>query len=559
MRGIDFMSASNKKKLRKEQNALAMTEKQRAQQKEAKKLKAYTLAFTLVMLAIVLTVAAIICINVYRNGGIKERMTVAAKVDDHEISTVELNYYFKDAINSTYNEWYSSYGEYTDQLVSWTLNLDTSKPIDEQKRDDGSTWAEYFMDMALENVKSNYAIADLATSEGFELSEEEMDAIEENLDYMGQYAQMYGFRNVKEYLRAIYGPGATKRSYKEYMIRSSLAQAYYDKYYESLEYEDSDFRAFEEDKYTNYSSYDFALYHIDYNTYLPEGEKDEEGNVTHTSEEIGAARDQAYTDAEALAKATNLEELNAAIAALEINAEKSDVKAVENKEVLYTNLSETYQKWLSDSNRKENDIVSIPEEVTEENEDGNEVTSVDGYYVILFQGRNDNLDKMDNVRHLLVKFSGGTTDDEGNTTYSDEEKAATKEKADGYLKTWKEGAATEESFIELVKAHSEDTSAETGGLFENINRDSNYVPNFKNWSIDESRKAGDCEVIETEYGYHVMYYSGESELSYRDLMITADLQTEDLEKWYNDIVGESTAVYGDTSLIDQHLTISQQG
>ncbi len=553
------MSASSKKKLRKEQNALALTEKQRKQQKEAKKLKTYTFTFVLVMLAVIITALSIIGINAYKNGGYKERMTVAAKVDEHKISSVEMSYYFKDAINSTYNEWYSSYGEYTDQFVSWMLNLDTTKPIDEQTRDDGSTWADYFMDMALENVKSNYAIYDLATAEGFELSEEELEEIEENLEYMEQYATLYGYKNLKQYLSAIYGPGATKRSYKNYMIRSSLAQAYYDAYYETLKYDDADFRAYEEDKYNNYSSYSFALYHIDYSTYLPEGVEDEEGNVTHTSEEIGAAKDQAYADAEALTAATNLEELNAAIAALAINAEKeTPPTATENEKVLFSNLSETYSEWLSDSERKAGDIVSIPEEVTETNEDGNEVTSVDGYYVILFQGRDDNLDKMSNVRHLLVNFIGGTTDDEGNTTYSDEEKAATKEKAEEYLNTWKEGAATEESFIELVKAHSEDTgSAETGGLYENIHRDSSYVPNFLSWSIDESRKAGDTGVVETEYGYHVMYYAGDSELSYRDSLITVDIQTEDLEKWYNDIVGKSTATKGDLSLIDTHLTISQ--
>lgn len=552
------MSASSKKKLRKEQNVAALTEKQRAQQKEAKKLKAYSVAFLIVMLAVIVTAVSVIGITAFKNAGIKEKTTVAAVVDGREINTVEMNYYFKDAINSTYNEWYSSYGEYTDQLVSWTLNLDTTKPIDEQTRDDGSTWADYFMDMALENAKSNHAIYTLATSEGYTLSEEDAAAIDENIGYMKMYAQMYGFRNVNDYLKALYGNGATEKSYREYMTRSSIAQAYYNDHYDSLKYEDADIRAFEEDKFTNYSSYDFALYHIDYNTYLPEGEKDEEGNVTHTSEQIGAAREQAYADAEALKKATNLEELNAAIAALEINAEKETApKATESKKVLFSSLSESYSEWLSDSNRKENDITAIPEEVTEENEDGNEVTSVDGYDVILFLGRDDNQDKMSNVRHLLVKFAGGTTDDEGNTTYSDEEKAAAKEKAEGYLKTWKEGAATEESFIELVKAHSEDTSAETGGLFENINRDSNYVPNFLSWSIDESRKAGDAEVIETEYGYHVMFYSGDSALSYRDFMLENDLRTEDLEKWYNDIVGKSTATYSDLSLIDTHLVLSQ--
>ena len=50
------MSASSKKMLRKEQAAAKMTEKQLAEQKEAKKLKLYTTAFV-VVIAIVLVFA----------------------------------------------------------------------------------------------------------------------------------------------------------------------------------------------------------------------------------------------------------------------------------------------------------------------------------------------------------------------------------------------------------------------------------------------------------------------------------------------------------------------
>ena len=52
MRGNDYMSASSKKKLRKEQNMAALTEKQQKQRKEDKKLKAYTVSFIIVMVLI---------------------------------------------------------------------------------------------------------------------------------------------------------------------------------------------------------------------------------------------------------------------------------------------------------------------------------------------------------------------------------------------------------------------------------------------------------------------------------------------------------------------------
>ena len=163
---------------------------------------------------------------------------------------------------------------------------------------------------------------------------------------------------------------------------------------------------------------------------------------------------------------------------------------------------------------------------------------------------------MANVRHLLVKFEGGTKDSNGNVTYSDAEKNKAKEEAEGYLKTWKEGKATEASFIELVKAHTDDSSKETGGLYENITPDSNYVTSFLEWSIDENRKAGNTEVIESEYGYHVMYYVGDSDVSYRDHLITNDMRNEDMEKWYNEVVGPYTASFKDLSRMDLDLVIA---
>jgi len=174
-----------------------------------------------------------------------------------------------------------------------------------------------------------------------------------------------------------------------------------------------------------------------------------------------------------------------------------------------------------------------------------------------FKSMTDNKEPMGNVRHLLVQFTGGTENEEtGETEYTEEEKAAAKEKADEYLNTWKEGAATEESFIELVKAHSDDTSAEDGGLFEDIHPNSQYVVNFRNWATDPSREAGDTGVIETEYGYHVMYYVGDDELTYRDYMITSEMRAADQEEWYNGVLETVTTEIKDTSRLKLDMILS---
>ena len=111
------------------------------------------------------------------------------------------------------------------------------------------------------------------------------------------------------------------------------------------------------------------------------------------------------------------------------------------------------------------------------------------------------------VRHILVVPQNGVKDDSGKTTYSDADWAACYAKAESILNTWKSGEATEESFAALVKEHTEDTgSKETGGLYTDITATSNYVENFLKWSVDATRKKGDTGIVQTEFGYHIMYF-----------------------------------------------------
>ena len=84
------MSASSKKKLRKEQEAAKMTEKQLTAQKEAKKNNLYTTLFVVVMVAI-LAIAIVVGVSqTVTNSGVREKNTVALTVGEHQISNAEL-------------------------------------------------------------------------------------------------------------------------------------------------------------------------------------------------------------------------------------------------------------------------------------------------------------------------------------------------------------------------------------------------------------------------------------------------------------------------------------
>ena len=112
------------------------------------------------------------------------------------------------------------------------------------------------------------------------------------------------------------------------------------------------------------------------------------------------------------------------------------------------------------------------------------------------------------VRHILVQVKGGIDDGKGNTTYSDAEWAACEADAQAILDKWLAGDKTEDSFGALANEMSEDPGSNTkGGLYENVYMGQMVAP-FEEWCFDESRAYGDYGLVQTSYGYHVMFYVG---------------------------------------------------
>jgi len=553
------MSASSKKKLRKELEAARMTERQEKERKEAKKTKLYTVIFSAIMAAVILVILIAAPYNCAKSDGYFTKRTIAAVTGEHELNSVEMSYFYNDAISSQYNDWYEKYGDYLSFYTSmWGLDL--TKSLNEQKYSDDMTWADFFVEQAMNVAKETYALYDKAMAEGLTLTEEQEDNVDNTMSTASMYASLYGYSNLSEYLVALYGYGASEESYRAYQEVSAIAAAYYSAHADSLEYTADDVKAHNDKNPAAYNSYSFNAYFVYADDYLSGGTTAEDGTVTYSDEEKEAARAEAEKVANELAKATTVIELDKLIAALEVNAENESAASDAYTDTMYTDLPETFQEWFSAEGRKIGDITVIADREVEEHEheEGEEHSEdegeIIGYYVVIFNGVKFNNEPLANVRHLLVSFEGGTYDSEtGTTTYSDEEKAAAKEEAEKYLNEWKQGETTEATFIELVKKYSDDSSKEEGGLFEDITPVSNYVPSFLNWSIDPDRKAGDVEIIESEYGYHIMYYVADDELTYREYMIRNDLKSADMEEWYASIVDPASITQKDIS----HLALDR--
>ncbi len=280
------MSASNQKKLRKEQAAAYMTERQRIEAAEQKKLKRYTLTFWVVMALCVCIVVGSIAINPIKN--VVYTNTEAVTIGNHTLNAVTLNYFYVDAIN----QWYSYYGSYASYM-----GMDTATALNKQYYDSDKTqtWADYFLDTAIENIKSTYAVYDMAVAAGHKLTDEEQSSINSTVTNLELYAQIYGYSGADVYLRAIYGNGATTESYRKYYEISTLADSYYTAYSEDLKdsYKPEDLRAYEADKTVEYNAYSYAYYVLSAAKFYEGGTKNDKGEITYSTEEKKAAAEKA--------------------------------------------------------------------------------------------------------------------------------------------------------------------------------------------------------------------------------------------------------------------------
>lgn len=542
------MSASSNKKLRTEQDTSKLTERQIAEQQEAKKVKMYTIAFV-VVLVVLLAIAAYVGISQYiRTSGVNENKTIALTVGDTQLNNTELNYFFMDSVNN----FYSQNGNY-----AAIFGLDVTKPLNQQVMDPetGETWADYFVNTAKTNATSVYALYGAAVKEGFTMPEAQQNSVDSTISTLELYSTIYGYKNANQYLKSIYGSGASLDSYRSYLEKTMLASAYQTAYADSLTFTDADLRAAEADNYNKYSSYAYNYYNLPVSKFLEGGTTDENGNTTYSDEEKAAAQQKAEAAAKSLTgeEITTAQALDAAIAALSINADNSAAASTRYDDQNYTGINSTIAQWLSDSSRKEGDITYLANSTTDA--DGKE--TINGYYVVRFDSVNDNTFPLKNVRHILVSFEGGTSDDSGNITYSEEEKAAAKATAEELLNQWKSGEATEDSFAALATEKSSDTgSTANGGLYEDI-APNQMVAAFNDWCFAEGRKAGDTGIVETEYGYHVMYFVGDSDITYRDYQIRNELTENAVSEWYADLIANTNVTAGDTRYLSLGTVLSR--
>lgn len=419
-------------------------------------------------------------------------------VNGEAVNKVEFDYQY----NLTKNNYITQYGSYLTYF-----GLDTSKDLSTQMYSDTLTWQDYFEQNAVESLKQNKALMAEAKAAGFTYdTTDEYNTFKETIKTSAASAGI----SEKEYVRSIYGSYATMGRIEEYVKNDMVMNAYYQKLQEDNAPSDDEIQSYYEENKATYDSVDYRLTTIEAElptepTELADPVEETAADTTGTTDGTAATdstQDTAYQPSDAeIAKA--MEDAKVLADDAEQTVAK-DGEAHENEKKSSVNY--LISDWLFDDARKAGDTTVI----TNDNSHC--------YYAVAFEKR-----YLDETPSADVRVIIPTEDKTG----------------EEILEEWKNGAATEDSFAELCKKYTQDTSAvENGGLFEQVTK-TGMTEELSNWIFDNSRQAGDTVAITVSGTTYVLYYIGQDQPEWK-INIKNTLVSDTMSQHMQDITADVT-------------------
>ena len=419
-------------------------------------------------------------------------------VNGEAVNKVEFDYQY----NLTKNNYITQYGSYLTYF-----GLDTSKDLSTQMYSDTLTWQDYFEQNAVESLKQNKALMAEAKAAGFTYdTTDEYNTFKETIKTSAASAGI----SEKEYVRSIYGSYATMGRIEEYVKNDMVMNAYYQKLQADNAPSDDEIQSYYEENKATYDSVDYRLTTIEADlptepTELADPVEETAADTTGSTDGTAATdstQDIAYQPSDAeIAKA--MEDAKVLADDAEQTVAK-DGEAHENEKKSSVNY--LISDWLFDDARKAGDTTVI----TNDNSHC--------YYAVAFEKR-----YLDETPSADVRVIIPTEDKTG----------------EEILEEWKNGAATEDSFAELCKKYTQDTSAvENGGLFEQVTK-TGMTEELSNWIFDNSRQAGDTVAITVSDTTYVLYYIGQDQPEWK-INIKNTLVSDTMSQHMQDITADVT-------------------
>lgn len=530
------------------------------------------------VIAVVLVLALVggICGMIVNLTGVVDRSRTAFYVGDVKVSQPEYSYYYS-SIYQMYAQ-YAAYGY---------VDLDTSTTPDKQEysgslgeiegfpEDQTPMWTDFFEYNAKQRIQYTKACVKEAEKLGLKLSDEQLASIDSNISEMEESAKANNY-SLSSYLRASIGKGMTVGIYKKILEEQQICELVQDNKSDELAAGYTDKQVAKEYKKNtvNYATVSFRSYVIKAETV-----KDEEADTEKATDETMAAAKKVADKLAADAK--DEASFKDSVALIESANDNKDYKEFLTDDSL-TLQSDVNYETVSGSVSDEDFLDWLFSEKTEKNATYVLENADTGYTVYLMVAPSHKAPDSDiyDVRHILVKFpeeeeTADTADEaeeaaeeettaaDGETTeaettkeettaapevkvetldtskYSDvtidlavnadtAKDKATYKKAQDILKEYLDGDKTASSFAKLAQEYTEDSNGADGGLYSDVPR-GQMVSEFEGWCLKDGRKEGDVGIVETTYGYHIMYFVKRDVKTWdddvREALASADLDT----------------------------------
>lgn len=424
--------------------------------------------------------------------------------DKYKIDDKEFNFYY--SLTAT------NYMSNNSQYLSY-LGLDTSKPLSEQVFDSttGKTWEDYFKEQAYSTIDEIYSVYNDGKENNWE-----SDSLEDDIDDYIETIEETAKENEHtkdEYIKEIYGKDMDETSLRKYLSTYLYSLGYATYIKDSFDISDTDIESYYSENYKDFDKFDYLEYIVSPN--YPEDATDE--IKEQLDETLKTNVDTLWgTILNTSTREEFIESIYNYVEGDESSKESyKDGSAIEKKGYTLSMASPSITDWLEDSSRVTGDKNIFKDDIG-------------SYHLVYFDNRylDDSITK--DVRHILI-MPKEVTDEGGNVINDGKEEA--KAKIEEIKKEFDGTSKSEDDFAKLASKYTEDTgSIDNGGLYEGVT-EGEMVEEFNDWLFDSSRKEGDVDIIETTYGYHLMYFVGDNLPSYK-LSIKNTLIDERYSSWY---------------------------
>ena len=368
---------------------------------------------------------------------------------------------------------------------------------------------------ALSYMSEVYTMCAAAEKEGFKPAQQDIEDMETQLAEIKEAAQAFGDAEDK-YYSAYYGMGMTYELLYDVYYAQLVMQSYITKITEETNPDEAAMQDYYENNKNIFDTVDFVYYEIYSGVEGSLSDATERAtNIISNSTDVEQFKTLCKDVYEGLTDEQKELELYMKEAAVGENYTYND---------FYDAASE-FRDWLFSEARIEGDkkyfvVDSGDEEI--------------GYIVVMAYM----LSPRSRAEYNTVNFMYATV-----ATEEVEEQDAL-DRLTAAKDEWVNGGATKEDFAALAdKFYDSEDENEDGGSYVRISR-GDMVEIIDEWLYDENRKEGDCEIIKSDSGYHLMYYVGEDIVKWQ-LEVKSQMSYDNVSKVYEDTSREvETEVLG---------------